>query len=66
METAQDKRPADQGGKGNSASVPSEYSAGSIKVLETNWLVNGERWVYRRYPELNVTLHRFSEDAASP
>jgi len=34
LETAQDKRPADQGGKGNSASVPSEYSAGSIKVLE--------------------------------
>jgi DNA gyrase subunit B len=34
LETAQDKRPADQGGKGNSASVPGEYSAGSIKVLE--------------------------------
>jgi len=34
LETAQDKRPADQGGKGNAASVPGEYSAGSIKVLE--------------------------------
>ncbi|MFL5412620.1 MAG: DNA topoisomerase (ATP-hydrolyzing) subunit B [Myxococcales bacterium] len=34
METAQDRRPPEQGGKGNSAPVPGEYSAESIKVLE--------------------------------
>ncbi|MFL5429304.1 MAG: DNA topoisomerase (ATP-hydrolyzing) subunit B [Myxococcales bacterium] len=34
METAQDRRPPEQGGKGNSAPVPGEYSADSIKVLE--------------------------------
>jgi DNA gyrase subunit B len=34
LETAQDRRPAEQGGKGNSVPVPGEYSADSIKVLE--------------------------------
>jgi DNA gyrase subunit B len=34
LETAQDRRPPEQGGKGNSAPVPGEYSADSIKVLE--------------------------------
>ena len=38
---------------------------GGIQVLDTTWLVNAERWVYRRYPEggINVTLNRFSKDA---
>ena len=41
---------------------------GDIKVLDTTWLVNDERWVYRRYPEaaINVTLHRFSKDVPGP
>jgi hypothetical protein len=48
-----------------STHVSSMGRNGGIKVLDTTWLVNGERWVFRRYPEaaINVTLYRFSKDA---
>ena len=41
---------------------------GAIKRLDTTWVVNGERWVYRRDPEgvSNVVLYRFAKDAPGP
>jgi tetratricopeptide (TPR) repeat protein len=50
-----------------STHVSSMGRDGGIKVLETMWLVNGERWVYRRYPDggINVDLRRFSKDAVA-
>jgi len=51
-----------------STHVSSMGRDGGIKMLDTTWLVNGERWVYRRYPEagINMTLYRFSKDAPGP